>query len=152
MERKINTVFKRVEVKYRIPEDKIRAFRDAIRPYMQLDAYGLTTIMNIYYDTDGNLLISRSLDKPKYKEKLRLRTYGIPDAGSTSFVELKKKVGGIVYKRREVMPLREAEMFLNNGIRPEHTSQITREIDWFRRQYPENVHRLRPGSLLRTAG
>ena len=135
MERKINTVFKRVEVKYRIPEDKIRAFRDAIRPYMQLDAYGLTTIMNIYYDTDGNLLISRSLDKPKYKEKLRLRTYGIPDAGSTSFVELKKKVGGIVYKRREVMPLREAEMFLNNGIRPEHTSQITREIDWFRRQY-----------------
>ena len=106
MERKINTVFKRVEVKYRIPEDKIRAFRDAIRPYMQLDAYGLTTIMNIYYDTDGNLLISRSLDKPKYKEKLRLRTYGIPDAGSTSFVELKKKVGGIVYKRREVMPLR----------------------------------------------
>jgi SPX domain protein involved in polyphosphate accumulation len=102
---------------------------------MQLDAYGLTTIMNIYYDTDENLLISRSLDKPKYKEKLRLRTYGIPDAGSTSFVELKKKVGGIVYKRREVMPLREAELFLNNGIRPEHTSQITREIDWFRMQY-----------------
>ena len=120
MERKINTVFKRVEVKYRIPEDKIRAFRDAIRPYMQLDAYGLTTIMNIYYDTDENLLISRSLDKPKYKEKLRLRTYGIPDAGSTSFVELKKKVGGIVYKRREVMPLREAEMFLNNGMRQYH--------------------------------
>ena len=83
MERKINTVFKRVEVKYRIPEDKIMAFRDAIRPYMQLDAYGLTTIMNIYYDTDGNLLISRSLDKPKYKEKLRLRTYGIPNTGST---------------------------------------------------------------------
>lgn len=127
----INTVFKRVEVKYHIPKGKIEAFRRAIEPYMQLDAYGLTTIMNIYYDNEKNDLLIRSLEKPKYKEKLRLRTYGIPGEESTAFIELKKKVNGTVYKRRAAMKLSEAERFLNEGTAPAEKTQIIREIEYF---------------------
>ncbi len=126
-----NTVFKRVEVKYHIPKEKIEAFRRAIDPYMQLDEYGLTTIMNIYYDNDRNDLLIRSLAKPKYKEKLRLRTYGIPGKDSTAFIELKKKTGGIVYKRRVAMKLKDAMAFLNEGKAPEEKTQIIREIEYF---------------------
>ena len=118
-----NTVFKRVEVKYFIPKEKIDAFKRAVDPYMQLDDYGLTTIMNIYYDNEENDLLVRSLAKPKYKEKLRLRTYGIPGKDSTAFIELKKKADGIVYKRRAAMKLSEAERFLNEGIAPEEKTQ-----------------------------
>ncbi len=126
-----NTVFKRVEVKYFIPKEKIDAFKRAVDPYMQLDDYGLTTIMNIYYDNEENDLLVRSLAKPKYKEKLRLRTYGIPGKDSTAFIELKKKADGIVYKRRAAMKLSEAERFLNEGIAPEEKTQIIREIEYF---------------------
>ena len=127
----IGTVFKRVEVKYHIPDSKITAFRTAIAPYMQADDYGLTTIMNIYYDNANNDLLVRSLAKPKYKEKLRLRTYGIPGEESTAFIELKKKADGVVYKRRAAMPLKEAEAFLNEGKAPAEKTQIIREIEYF---------------------
>lgn len=130
-----NTVFRRVEIKYLIPEDKVPAFRAAMAPYMQLDEYGLTTIQNIYFDTADNTLISRSLDKPGYKEKLRLRSYGIPGNESTVFVELKKKVDGVVYKRRAAMSLAEANAFLLEGRMPEENSQIIRELAYFRSFY-----------------
>lgn len=130
-----NTVFKRVEVKYLIPADKAAAFRAAMDPYMQLDEYGLTTIQNIYFDTEDNTLIRRSLDKPSYKEKLRLRSYGVPGNDSTVFVEIKKKVGGVVYKRRAAMSLAEANDFLLKGRMPQADSQIIRELAYFRSFY-----------------
>ena len=65
--------------------------------YMKVDDYGLSTICNIYYDTPDYLLIRRSLDKPLYKEKFRLRSYGVPDEGSPAFMEIKKKYNGINY-------------------------------------------------------
>ncbi len=67
---------------------------------MELDSYGKHTISNIYFDTEDYCLIRRSLDKPLYKEKLRLRVYGLPKDDSESFIEIKKKFNGVVYKRR----------------------------------------------------
>ena len=135
MARAVINVFERVEVKYLLPKEKYEAFLQEIKPYLALDEYGLTTIMNIYYDTADNDLVSRSLMRPKYKEKLRLRTYGLPTADSPSFVEIKKKVTGVVYKRREMLPLAEAVAFLDEGAKPSKDSQIVKELTYFRDFY-----------------
>lgn len=79
-------------------------------------------------------LIRRSLDRPAYKEKLRLRTYRTPGADTEAFVEIKKKYDHIVYKRRVAMTYSEAQAYLDGGAAPEQ-SQISREIDWFLQFY-----------------
>ncbi len=92
--------FKRKEVKYRLSAQQAAQIKQALAACMAPDAYGQTAITSRYYDTAQRSMIARSLEKPLYKEKLRLRTYGQKTADSTVFVELKKKHRGIVYKRR----------------------------------------------------
>ena len=111
---------------------------------MQLDKYGRTTIRNIYYDTDSYRLIRRSIEKPLYKEKLRVRSYQRADSDSTVFVELKKKYDGVVYKRRIALPERVAGDWLGNKIPTPIDTQISREIDYFRHYYEG----LRPAMFL----
>ena len=131
MATKSNNVFERFEKKYMLTRQTYNLFLEAIEPYMCADSYGQHTIGNIYYDTDTYELIRQSIEKPKYKEKLRLRSYGIPNEESTVYLEIKKKYKGIVYKRRIDLTLAEAEAYLNRGIRPQKDSQILREIDYF---------------------
>lgn len=92
--------FERKEVKYRLNPVQVRETKQALGAYMAPDEYGQTSITSVYYDTPNRDMISRSLEKPAYKEKLRLRTYGPRNANAPVFVELKKKHEGIVYKRR----------------------------------------------------
>ena len=65
---------------------------------MEPDAFAHSSISNLYYDTPDFRMVRRSLEKPMYKEKLRLRSYGTPENTSTVFPEIKKKAMGIVYK------------------------------------------------------
>jgi SPX domain protein involved in polyphosphate accumulation len=74
--------------------------------------------VNIYFDTDDYELIRTSLEKPVYKEKLRLRSYGVPKETDTVFVEIKKKYDGLVGKRRIGLPMRKARNYLEHGIHP----------------------------------
>lgn len=104
-------------------------------PYMKKDAYGAYTICNIYYDTEDWRLIRTSLEKPVYKEKLRVRSYGVPSGGDRVFVELKKKYDGVVYKRRVTMPAAQAAPFLDGALPEDAFGQIGREIAWFQRLY-----------------
>ena len=99
----------------------------------KIDQYGKTDILNIYYDTPNYELIQTSLESPNYKEKLRLRTYGVPTDESTAFLEIKKKYKGIVYKRREAAKYIDALAFLNCD-EPMHTEnqQIHKEIRYFK--------------------
>ncbi|MDO5124642.1 MAG: polyphosphate polymerase domain-containing protein [Eubacteriales bacterium] len=125
------TVFKRYELKYMLTLEQKAKVLAAMEPYMKLDKYGRTTIRNIYYDTDTYLLIRRSIEKPAYKEKLRIRSYSKADADSTVFVELKKKYKSVVYKRRISLPEEEAmEWISGEGHCHKHT-QIANEIDYF---------------------
>lgn len=124
-------VFKRYEMKFLINTEKKRALLKGMEPYMQLDDYGRTTISNIYYDTPDDILIRRSLEKPVYKEKLRVRSYGVATDSSTVFVELKKKYKSVVYKRRISTTYKEAMDYLNKGIELKNQSQIIKEIDYF---------------------
>lgn len=128
---KTHYVFERVEKKYLLTKDKYQRLLKAIEPYMAADEYGLHTICNIYYDTVTDDLIRTSIEKPKYKEKLRVRSYGRPNKKDKVFIEIKKKYKGVVYKRRVSMTLEEAERYLNNGIKPNKENQILKEIDYF---------------------
>lgn len=104
----IPMTFQRYETKYMLSPIMARKLRKSLPGHLQMDEYGLDTICSLYYDTPDHQLIRRSLEKPVYKEKLRLRSYGPAKETSPIYVELKKKYEGIVYKRRERMILSEA--------------------------------------------
>jgi len=129
------TVFKRYELKYMLTTEQKERVLAAMTPYMKLDKYGRTTIRNLYFDTDTYLLIRRSIEKPPYKEKLRIRSYSKADADSTVFVELKKKYKHVVYKRRISLPEAEAMKWLSGEKRIEKQTQISNEIDYFMEHY-----------------
>lgn len=105
-------VFKRKEMKYRLSADQRAQLESRIARRMELGEFAHSTIRSLYYDTPDFTLIERSLDKPLYKEKLRLRVYGEPDLHGQAFVELKKKFKGVVYKRRVGLSLAAAQAFL----------------------------------------
>lgn len=123
--------FERKEVKYLLSHAQYEDLRAALEPIAKVDAYGLSSIYNTYFDTPEFSLIRASLEKPVYKEKLRLRCYGIPTDDSTAFVEIKKKYKGIVYKRRISMTYSDAIRYLCYGRDIHQDSQIKREIDYF---------------------
>ncbi len=131
-------VFKRYELKYMLTAAQKQIVLAAMAPYMELDQYGRTTIRNIYFDTDSYRLIRRSIEKPAYKEKLRIRSYRRATSDSTVFVELKKKYDSVVYKRRISMPEQAAMRWVT--MHEQHQDgQIAREIDYFI-QYYESLH------------
>lgn len=135
----IQMTFKRYEMKYLFDETKYRRLLRKLEGKLVADEYGNTTICNIYYDTPDSRLIRTSLEKPVYKEKLRLRSYGTPGRDGTVYLELKKKYKGVVYKRRETMVLDEAVRYLEQGQTPGFDSQILHEIDWFL-DYYQSIH------------
>ncbi|MBQ4565205.1 MAG: polyphosphate polymerase domain-containing protein [Oscillospiraceae bacterium] len=128
-------VFRRYEIKYLLSEAQYAALLPAIQAHMEPDRHGLTTIQNLYFDTEQYRLIRRSIEKPVYKEKLRLRSYGSAKANEEVFVELKKKYDSVVYKRRIAMKGRDAMAWLCNKSDPVTESQITREISYFLEYY-----------------
>lgn len=124
-------VFKRYEIKYMLTAEQKNRILEVMEPYMSLDRYGRTAIRNIYFDTDNYRLIRRSIEKPLYKEKLRVRSYQTADASSPVFVELKKKYKSVVYKRRISMTEPEAMAWICKREPPPKQTQITKEIDYF---------------------
>ena len=129
------SVFARYESKYLLMGAQYERIAAAAAQHMAPDPYGRTTIRNVYFDTPDYRLIRRSMEKPVYKEKLRIRSYA--PAGDTDdvFVELKKKYKGVVYKRRLAFPQQSAVDWLSGGPPPGGDSQIRREIQAFARFY-----------------
>ena len=123
-------VFKRTEQKYLLDANTYMKLRKHLEPYAQVDSYGKTTVCNIYYDTPDRLLVKRSAEKPFYKEKFRVRSYGTPTKDSPVFVELKKKYDGVVYKRRVQMTLEQSQRFISEGICTGINPQIENELSY----------------------
>ena len=143
-----NMTFKRYELKYILNRFQRDALLRAMEGHLALDIYGHSTIRNIYYDTDSWRLVRRSVEKPYYKEKLRVRAYGSPKPETPVFVELKKKFDHVVYKRRLMLPCKAAMEGLQSG----HTlpaaptdQQIALEIEAFKEFYGPT---LQPAMLL----
>ena len=129
------TTFKRYELKYKLTLDQKERLLKIMDDFMELDQYKRTTICNIYYDTEDFRLIRNSIEKPIYKEKLRVRSYGKARESSKVFVELKKKYDSVVYKRRITMGNQAAEMWLTSDENCPVDSQIAQEIEFFRHHY-----------------
>jgi hypothetical protein len=132
--------FRRYETKYLLSRPQCEAFLAAASELLIPDKYGDYTICNLYLDTDDFYFIEHSLDKPEYKEKLRLRSYGNINDGGKAFLEIKKKSRGIVYKRRITLSLHEAMDYLSNGKTPQtlpdwSARQIFSEIDYLMKKY-----------------
>ena len=115
-----SNLFKRVEKKYLLSGEKYAQLMTALADYITPDEYPHSTICSMYYDTPDFKLIRASIEKPLYREKLRVRSYGVPKADSKVFVEVKKKYDGVVYKRRLKMELGELEAYLNERKEPKH--------------------------------
>ena len=126
--------FRRVEKKYLLTEEQYFAIKNYIENYFIMDIHGMSTICNIYFDSDNNDLIIQSLEGPLYKEKIRLRSYGIPNLDSNVFLEIKKKYNGVVSKRRVEMKLSSFYDYYNKDILP-FDNQIMREIDYCFKYY-----------------
>ena len=125
-------VFNRRENKFIIDTATYLSIEGKLMQYMELDEYNkdhqFYTICNIYYDTRDNHLIRNSLTKPKYKEKLRLRAYGVPGSDDNVYLEIKKKFCGMVNKRRTTLILNEAYEFVGTGIKPEPKEYMNRQV------------------------
>lgn len=128
-------IFERVEKKYQMNQNQYQEFLNGAAGKIHADQYGLHTIRNIYYDTEDYVLIRNSIEKPKYKEKFRVRGYGEISDESEIFLEIKKKFDGVVYKRRASLSMNQARDFLEKRILPEDSGQIMKEIDYFMRFY-----------------
>ncbi|KAA9008515.1 polyphosphate polymerase domain-containing protein [Paenibacillus spiritus] len=136
-------VFNRYENKYVFDHAAYQKLYGDLLEYMEPDAYNkqheFYSITNLYYDTEHDTLIRNSLAKPKYKEKLRLRAYGVPDGDSKVYLEIKKKVFGLVNKRRTSLKLNEAYDFVRTGIEPEYrdgmNKQVIEELKYFLSRY-----------------
>ena len=135
----VQMVFKRHELKYLLTKQQKNYLIQAMQPYMKVDKYGASTIRNLYFDTDSYRLIRRSIEKPVYKEKLRIRSYKPVTLEEPVFVELKKKYNKVVYKRREVFPQQVCMDWLLKRRKMPKDNQICREIDYFC-DYYESLH------------
>lgn len=120
--------FRRVEIKYLIDEDTYQLFKKEIDNYVKPDIYPNSVICNIYFDNDDYELINKSIDKPSYKEKVRLRSYNIPNKNSKVYLEIKKKYEGVVVKRRVGATLDKINKYLNENIEIDKTLNF-KEID-----------------------
>jgi len=127
--------FKRVEDKYQLTYSQAKTFIEMINSHIAPDMYHKYTVNSLYYDNDDCDLIVNSLNKPKYKMKLRLRSYGNPSEDSKVFLETKKKLGNIVYKRRIELGLQEAYDYLNYGKSIKVNNNTAKEIDYILKYY-----------------
>lgn len=136
-------VFNRFEHKYMLDFETFKQVTSVMDSHMELDSYNENympyTIANIYYDTDDDYLIRKSLSGTNYKEKLRLRAYGIPEKNQKVYLEIKKKYNGIVNKRRTTLLLDEAYDFVKTGTAPAMrdymNGQVIKEITYFIQVY-----------------
>ena len=134
------STFQRREVKFLLSKEQFDALLPIVHEHMNPDAYCVDGkeygIYNLYYDTPDNYLIRTSIQKPYFKEKLRLRSYYSPAAPDASvFLEIKRKVGGIVTKRRVAMTLVDAETYIQTRVKPYYErfidQQVMKEMDVF---------------------
>lgn len=123
--------FQRMEKKYLLTQEQREQLYHRVQPYLTMDPYGPSTICNLYFDTEDDRLITASLQKPVYKEKLRLRSYGIPEDDTIVYLEIKKKCKGVVNKRRIDLTLAQARAYAERRAPLPQKSQIAAEIDYF---------------------
>ena len=127
----MQNIFKRYERKYLVTEAQNAKLQKAISQHMIADQYGEYLVQNLYYDTENWDVIRASVEKPAYKEKMRLRCYGEAAYDSDLYLELKKKFNGIVFKRRIAITSQSLENSSVHAVITKIPSQISKEVDYY---------------------
>jgi len=122
--------FKRYEYKYLVTHTQAEAITATLLEYMVPDKYGTYWVQNLYFDTGNWDVICKSMERPLYKEKLRMRCYGVPEETSNVFLELKKKYFGEVNKRRVALPISSLSRPIREVLANED-KQIARELAFY---------------------
>ena len=135
-------VFNRREIKYLLSDDDKNSLLAIIENYMDRDPYNLNgqtyKICNLYLDTEADEHIRKSLEKPVFKEKIRLRSYGTVPLDATVYLESKKKFEDLVNKRRTAFTLSDAYKYFESGSitdNPKMNHQVMSEIDYIMKYY-----------------
>lgn len=128
-------VMKRYELKYVLTKEQVEFIKYRLAEYMELDQYGRTSIASLYYDTPDYRLIRNSIEEPQFKEKMRLRSYGLATKDSPLFLEIKRKYDSVVYKRRIKTTQNQINAFFNKGEKIGDDDQIAKELCYFRDYY-----------------
>lgn len=117
--------FQRIEKKYVLTIPQYRNLLPLLSEHMIPDQYGKYSICNVYFDTENYELIRTSIEKPVYKEKFRMRSYGLVGKEDSVFAEIKKKYKGVVYKRRIYAPWEDIQAFIYKGKELEQADPYT---------------------------
>ena len=128
-------VMQRVEMKYLLNKEQTKILQEGLKGHMEVDQYGKTSIASLYYDTPTFQLIRTSEEKPLFKEKMRLRSYGLATEDTPVYLEIKRKAFGVVYKRRVETRVSVAQKFFQGEEDMSKGGQINREITAFRDNY-----------------
>lgn len=127
--------FRRVEKKYMLTRKQHEQIVKEIKNKMIGDPNGMSTICNIYFDSPQYDLIRKSIEKPVYKDKVRIRSYNIPNKNSEVYLEIKRKLYGVVSKRRIEIKLNDAESYIS-GVKIKHKDvQVLNELDYYFKLY-----------------
>jgi hypothetical protein len=127
--------FKRIEKKWKMTPEQFKELLPYLADHLIKDEYGTSTVISEFYDTPDFSLIRNSIERPLFKEKLRIRSYGVPTEESKVFVEIKRKLNGIGYKRRIYVPYADAKKLLSGKVINSDNSQIEKEILEFVKRY-----------------
>ena len=128
-------IFRRTEIKYLLTEKQVRDLMWLVEPYLKKDKYFKGTNCSIYFDNDSRYLAIHSMEKPLYKEKIRIRSYGVPRLNDTVFLEIKKKVNGVGGKRRIPVKLSDFYNYLETGELDSNSEVIKKELDMCMERY-----------------
>lgn len=109
-------IFKRFELKYLLTQAEYRALRQEILPHMTYDTYGdpegKYNIISLYYESADKVIYHETMNKLRFRQKLRLRVYDNVTLEDNSFIEIKQKFKNVVNKRRSILPLKDAYRLL----------------------------------------
>ena len=128
---KAKEVFERKEVKYILTPKEHQELMTALKDHLKKDKYFKGTNCSIYFDNDEHYIAVHNLEKPLYKEKLRIRSYNVPKSlDDTIFIEIKKKFKGLGNKRRIAVKLKDFYRYLETGELKTDNQQIKSELDY----------------------
>jgi len=151
----MNATLNRYERKYLIDPIQKEALLALFKRYLDFDAYSQNEssyrVLNIYYDTHDYSVIRTSIEKPIYKEKLRLRCYDYPLLEeSIVYFEIKKKYRSRVNKRRIPMTFAQAKSYITTETKPYfHDYAYAQKMDEI--DYLIKTRRAEPKAVVRYA-
>ena len=141
---------RRVEKKYLITRSEKATLLKALKKQLVHDEYYKEEILSLYLDTDNFDLAIKTIDRPEFREKVRVRAYNVPKRSTRIFFEVKTKLATnktkIGNKRRLIIPLKDFYSYMNTGKNLEQIAasasnnnpqqiQVAKELDYLIKHY-----------------